>query len=223
MTPSQSERDIAIVEYLAKMFKDGAVKKKILPCNDRIKVFFYPAPPNSKVALLSDKLELDLSKTALPQKKVRLRDFEEEFKKSLEQIYQSTLNSRNWVGCDIWGFFNKPIDTYCIKKGYRNVLVILTDGYIYHQDNLQQQGTAYSYLSDKILANPASSLINGRTGKLEDLEVLILELNLFDKKLEPRMETVWTDWLKGMGVKKCYVGETDVPGNTRLIIDNFFQ
>lgn len=154
MTPSQTERDIAIVEHLAKRFKDEAIKKRILPCNDRIKVFFYPSPQDQKVALLSDNLELDLSKTELPQKKVRLKEFEGQFKQSLEQIYQSTLANAHWVGSDIWGFFNKPIDTYCIKKDYRNVLVILTDGYIDYIGNRKQEGNAYSYLSDKILTNP---------------------------------------------------------------------
>lgn len=52
---------------------------------------------------------------------------------------------------------------------------------------------------------------------------MILEINPYDKKLEPRMETVLTEWLQSMGVKKSYVGETDVPGNTRLIIDKLFE
>lgn len=57
---------------------------------------------------------------------------------------------------------------------------------------------------------------------LDNLEVLILEVNPIDPKQESDMERILLDWLHAMGINKAYVGSTDVPSNTRSIIDNFF-
>lgn len=219
---SQREKDIAIVEYLANYMKDRAVKQKILPCKDKIKVFFYPTPNDSKIALLSEQLELDLSATPPAEKKKILTTFVDDFHEAMEQIYDSTIKTSKWLGSDIWGFFNKPVDNYCIKDGYRNVLVILTDGYIYHAQNKIQDGDAYSYVLPQTLKNLNSSLIPHRKG-LEDLEVLMLELNPNPTTDQDKMEQVINDWLQNMEVQKYYVGETDLPSNTKMIIDKFLN
>lgn len=222
---SQKEKDMAIVEYLTNYVKDKAVKEKILPCKDRIKVFFYPAPSDSKIAMLSEKLELDLGTTEMAAKKKTLIEFGGEFKSSMEQIYTSTINTSNWQGSDIWGFFNKPIDNYCIKDGYRNILVVLTDGYIFYAPDKRQDGDASNFILNQTLSNAHSKLLVGREDlpKLDNLEVLMLELNPDPLSYQPKMEQVIMNWLKEMGVEKCYVGETDVPSNTKLIIENFLN
>lgn len=219
---SQKDKDIAIVDYLANYIKDRAVKQKILPCKDRIKVFFYPEPADAKVALLSEKLELDLGTTPMNEKKSKLIAFTDEFKNSLEQIYSSTIATSNWLGSDIWGFFNKPIDNYCIKNGYRNILVVLTDGYIYHASNKRSVGNGHTFVLAQTLKDKNSCLIVSRTG-LDDLEVLMLELCPNPPTDQQKMEQVITDWLNGMGVQKHYVGETDVPSNTKMIIEKFLN
>ena len=219
---SQKEKDIAIVDYLANYIKNRAVKQKIIPCRDRVKVFFYPEPVDAKVALLSEKLELDLGTTPMKEKKPKLNSFTNEFKNSLEQIYSSTIQTSRWLGSDIWGFFNKPIDNYCIKSGYRNILVVLTDGYIYHVSNKRSDGNCHTFVLPQTLKDKSSCLIAERTG-LDDLEVLMLELNPNPPTDQQKMEQVITDWLKNMGVQNCYVGETDVPSNTKMIIEKFLQ
>ena len=219
---SQKDKDIAIVEYLSNYIKDRAVSQKILPCKDRIKVFFYPEPTDGKVALLSDKLELDLATTDMKEKKHKLISFIDDFKNSMEHIYSSTIQTSSWLGSDIWGFFNKPIDNYCIKEGYRNVLVVLTDGYIYHASNKRDNGSCHTYILPQTLHDPSSCLIDSRKG-LDNLEVLMLELNPNPPTDQAKMEQVITDWLQAMGVQKYYVGETDVPSNTKMIIEKFLK
>lgn len=222
MTPSQKDKDIQIVNYMAEILKNHSVGQKILPSRDRIKVFFYPSPNDSKISLLSNDLEMDLSKAQPAEKKMILTEFQEKFATSLTQIYDATLQAENWIGSDIWGFFKKQVDTYCVREGSRNIIVILTDGYIYHAQNKVQQGDDYSYILPKTLSNPKSGLIVSRTG-LEDLEVLMLEVNPVDPKQQDQMEKILQDWFSGMGVKKFYVGETDQPSNTKLIIDRFMK
>lgn len=222
MVPSQMERDIEIVKHLTQIIKDHAVHQKILPAKDRIKVFFYPSPSDSKIALLSEDLELDLSAIEPAEKKGKLLHFQDKFEASLKEIYQSALNGKNWEGSDIWGFFKKQVDVYCCKEDTRNILVILTDGYLYHQNNKLQNGDAYSYILPQTLANQNSSLIVSRKG-LDNLEVLLLEVNPYDPKQEDLMENILRNWLVGMGIKHQYIGETDQPSNTKMIIDKFIK
>lgn len=222
MTPSQKDKDIQIVNYMAEILKNHSVAQKILPSRDRIKVFFYPAPNDSKISLLSNDLEMDLSKAQPAEKKKILTDFQSKFTTSLTRIYDATLQAKNWIGSDIWGFFKKQVDTYCVRKGSRNILVILTDGYIFHAQNKVKQGNNYSYILPQTLSNPNSGLIVSRQG-LEDLEVLMLEVNPTNPKQQDQMETILQKWFAGMGVQKFYVGETDQPSNTKLIIDEFMK
>lgn len=162
MTPSQKDKDIQIVNYMAEILKNHSVAQKILPSRDRIKVFFYPAPNDSKISLLSNDLEMDLSKAQPAEKKKILTDFQSKFTTSLTRIYDATLQAKNWIGSDIWGFFKKQVDTYCVRKGSRNILVILTDGYIFHAQNKVKQGNNYSYILPQTLSNPNSGLIVSR-------------------------------------------------------------
>ena len=222
MYPSQKDRDIEIVNYMTEILKNHAVAQKILPSKDRIKVFFYPAPNDSKIALLSKDLEMDLSKAQPKEKKQMLLDFQDKFATSLTKIYDATLQGKNWIGSDIWGFFKKQIDTYCIQENARNIIVILTDGYLFYAPNKLKEGDNYSYILPQTLSNPNSGLIVSRQG-LENIEVLMLEVNPFDPKHQDRMETILQNWLQGMGVKKMFVGETDQPSNTKLIIDKFMK
>ena len=76
MTPSQKDRDIEIVNYMTEILKNHAVSQKILPSKDRIKVFFYPTPNDSKIDLLSKDLEMDLSKAQPAEKKQLLLEFQ---------------------------------------------------------------------------------------------------------------------------------------------------
>ncbi|MBQ0103480.1 MAG: hypothetical protein KBS99_04820 [Prevotellaceae bacterium] len=222
MSPSQSERDIEIVMYMAAIVKSHAVSQKIVPSTDRIKVFFYPSPNDSKINLLSQDLELDLGKAQPSEKKKLLNEFEAKFESSLSQIYETTLAQKNWIGSDIWGFFKKQVDTYCIKEEARNIIVILTDGYIFDTNNKQIDGDNYSYILPQTLQNPKSGLIVSRQG-LKNLEVLMLEVNPYDPKHQDQMESIITNWFQGMEIQNSYVGMTDQPSNTKLIIDKFMK
>lgn len=221
MKPVQKDRDIEIVKHITEIVKNHAVNQKILPCRDRIKVFFYPSPNDSEIASLANDLEMDLDKAKPAEKKKLLMELQDKFSKSLTPIYDITLQNKNWIGSDIWGFFKKQVDTYCVKKDARNIIVILTDGYIFHENNQQKDGNNFSYILPKTLANKNSGLIISRKG-LENLEVLMLEVNPYTPTQEAQMEDVLKNWFFGMGVKKLRIGETDLPTNTKMIIDEFF-
>lgn len=226
LKPSQVQRDTAIVGYLADYFKSKILGPKILACKDNMKVFFYPTPQSSDIATLAQDLSIDMSSLKGVEKKNALLLMKQNFQKNLAQIYSKAIddgNNHKWPGCDIWDFFSsKKVDVQCVRKGYRNILIILTDGYLYDGGNKIREGKAYSYVLPETLKDSKSSLIVRRKG-LEDLEVRILEVNPYNKQEGYKLIPVLENWLKAMGVKEITVAETDLPTNTQTIIKSFLN
>lgn len=224
LTPSQMERDTAIINHLIDVFIEDCINNgKILNSNNHFQIFFYPAPNNSEIAQLARGLNVDLSKAEIKQKKIELVDMKTRFQRNLTQIYTDAINDGKWVGSDIWGFFsNKEVDKLCIRSGYRNILVILTDGYLFHADNKIQVGNAYSYILPQTLQNSNASLIVKRDG-LSNLEVLMLEVNPYNPKQRDALTSTLEKWFNEMGVEKFVVSETALPVTTEIYIDSFLK
>lgn len=225
LEPSQMSRDTAIIGYILDYFKAKTLGPQILKSKNNIKVFFYPTPQNSKITTLANDLSVDISQLNGIDKRIALEGMKGKFQKSLEQIYNETLTAQNWIGCDIWDFFSsKKVDVQCMRKDSRNILFILTDGYLFDVNHKIKDGNAYSYILPQTLDNPQSSLIAKRKG-LEDLEVCILEVNPYNMDHRDQMITILENWLQAMGVKKenMNVGETDLPTNTKTIVKSFLE
>ena len=142
--------------------------------------------------------------------------------KALTQIYETTLENKNWIGSDIWGFFEDKAKDLCIKSGYRNVLIILSDGYIFYENNKQKKGSNYSYITSQTLNTHNSGLIPCSHSDFDTLEVLFLEINA-PVKHSARIETVIGEWFKNMNIKKYKIVKTDIPANTTKIISSFMN
>lgn len=224
LTPSQADRDTAIINHLVDLFIKHCIDSgKIINSTNHFQVFFYPAPNNSQIAQLARGLNVDLAKAEIKQKKVELIEMKSRFQNNLSLIYSDAISASQWVGSDIWGFFsNGEVDKLCIRKGYRNILVILTDGYLYHIGNKMKEGEAYSYVIPQTLAVANSSLIVRRNG-LQNLEVLMLEVNPYTSEQRNKLIPILEDWLRNMEVGKFVVSETALPVNTEVYIDSFFE
>lgn len=226
MEPSQMYRDTAIVGFLADYFKSKVLGPHIITSKDNMKVFFYPTPQSSDIATLAQDLSVDMSLLKRGEKKKAVLSMKQIFQDNLDKIYSKAIddgNNHKWPGCDIWDFFsNKKVDAQCIREGYRNILIILTDGYLYDEKNKIKEGHGYSYVLPQTLKDPDSYLIVKRKG-LEDLEVRILEVNPYNKQEGYKLVPVLENWLKEMGVKEITVSETDLPTNTQTIIKSFLN
>ena len=224
MVPSQMERDTAIIHKLIEHFKNHCVEEKILPARDHIKVVFYPAPQNPNIVQWANNLEVDMGK--MPKngsKKKALLDMKGQFDTSLSAIYKETLDAKQWIGCDVWDFFsNKKVDVQCIREDYRNIIVILSDGFFYYAPNKIKVGNSFSFVLPQTLAVPGSSLICKRKG-LSDLEVLVLEVNPYSPAQRDRLFDVLTTWFTDMEVGKLNIVQTDLPSNVATYIEDFLK
>lgn len=226
MTPSQMDRDTAIVNFIVDYFKEETLGPSILKSKNKLKVFCDPFPKDPEIATLMRGLSVDISEMKGVKKRQALEEMSFVFQQNLSQIYKETLDENKWPGCDIWGFFtNKRVDELCVQRNSRNIIVILTDGYIYHDNSVYpQEEHAYSYISSNTLKDKQSSLIDRRKGDLKekDIEVLLLEINPKEKKDQEQMKIVLKKWFESMGVDRVKISETDADiGNTKTIIRNF--
>jgi len=190
-TPSPTERDLASIETIVSCFKDDMEAKGAYRAKGCIKVFFDPTPQIKGINEIAKTLDVDLSKAEDNKEKKKIFDhINEDFLKSLKLIYQNSISSQNWIGADVWGFFKRKVKDRCIRPNYRNILVIITDGYIYHQNSKEKSANRYSYLLPEVLdgqklrnnpnwkvdmKNTDFGLIAPRKD-LQDLEVLVLEI-----------------------------------------------
>lgn len=219
---SSVEKDLAIFKHLTARFKEKANKEKIVPCKDRMEVFFYPAPADSNIIQLSNTLEIDFAKTDFKDKKEILITFEKTWNSALARIYSQAKEDKKYTGADIYGFFGKKINTQCVLPNYRNVLIILSDGYPYNGEKPQKSDNhEYTYITSKKLIEDPNAKLKHLSVDLSNLEILLLEVDEERQGDFYTLQNIWTDWLNGMKVKRFQMAETDLPNQTRKALDAF--
>jgi hypothetical protein len=248
-SPQHYERDIEIIKNIASFFKKDMEKRGAYKAKGRLKVFFTPTPDNDRINTIAGNLSCDLSAYAgdgaNSKKKEMYDSLETRFARSANEIYQIALSNnkgkKQWDGSDIWRFFKNDVKAYCIDPSvnYRNILVILTDGYIFHKDSKDKQGNRTAYILPELLKpfrnNPQwqTTFTKGDYGlistrkDLQNLEVLVLEITPSKgyKNDEDIIKAYLAKWFEEMGIAKTNYEcqNTDLPEYTRKKVEGFLN
>lgn len=220
------EKDTAIVRIITDFVSQNAFAIKIKFNKDHIKVFFYPVPTGPGIATTAEKLDVnfaDFDKAQIKEKQAAAGQLTKNFNDGLKTIYDAALADGNFIGSDIWGFFNTQAQKTCVMEGYRNVLVIITDGYIYHKDNLVEDkaNKQATYITKTTLAQGYT--LTPIAGKISNLEVLVVELNPDPVTDFAKMESAISDWFKAIGISRYEILKTDLPANSKKPIIDFLN
>jgi len=219
------QRDVEYINSIKKAFINHIKQKKIIQLKDQMQVFFDPAPQDPLINKLSQQLKVSFDKNT---SKEQIKNVDKIFSEVPLKIYQSAIKDNKYIGSDIWRFFKNKVQDYCIKDNHRNILVIITDGYVFHEDSKLIDKNKSSYLtpalikSKKLISSNYKDLMDkGQIGfipaasGLQNLEVVVLGINPA-KKNPYEAEVInkyWLDWLKVMGVKKAYIKSADLPAD----------
>ena len=240
-TPEHYQRDMEIVNHFVNIFKNDMETKGAYKARGKLKVLFSPKPKDPSINTIASTLNIDLSKSKNAQeKKIVFDKISEEFRKNLTTIYKTTIETSNYMGSDTWRFFKNDVVDYTITKdkNYRNILVLITDGYMYHVNSRQNNGNRTTYISPNKLKewglreNNYQEIIDSQdfgfitTQKnLENLDVLVLEVNPSKKYLDDEdiIRAYFGKWFNEMGIKKFKIYNTDLPEYTKTRIDNFIN
>ncbi|MDR2125633.1 MAG: hypothetical protein LBP63_02220 [Prevotellaceae bacterium] len=236
-TPSHVERDKEIIKSITEYFKKDMEKRNAWRAKGKIKVLFYPLPQDVAINDIAKQLKIDCSTMDNKQKKEVYDAITELFAKNISKIYNQAKTT-DYPGSDIWRFFKDDIEDYCIERdtNYRNILIILTDGYIYHKNTYFNNGNRYSYLlkeNVKKVNSPTNwmqqidktdfGLIKA-CDNLNRLEILVLEISDdANKTNEDVLKYVIEKWFKEMNVSRYKIYSSDLPDNTKMRIDNFLR
>jgi hypothetical protein len=226
------QRDMEYIKSIETGFLNHIKNKRIITYDDQMQVFFNPEPLDPKMNGFTKELKVSFDKNT---SKDYFTSVEQKYSELPLQIYQSAIKDGNYIGSDIWEFFRNKIKDYCIKNDHRNILFILTDGYIYHKDTMFSQDNKTSYLTSKLIkankltAPDFSNIIEKNkygfvkaNDDLSNLEVIVLGIN--PEKSNPFEEAVikeyWENWFKEMKIKKFQIKSADLPSNLDPIIKN---
>lgn len=239
--PEHYQKDISLINYFSDYFVKEMKRKGAYKSKDKFKVIFSPKPEEPNINIAAEKLNIDLSKMDVKQKKDVYDNLYKVVNDNITQIYETTLKEGKWPGSDIWRFFKNDVKDYAVERdpNYRNILVVLTDGYIYHDDSKDQRDHRYAYLLpsmfqeyklrnnanwDKIIDKYDVGLITTRND-LDNLEVLILEItpSALYKNDEDIIKKLLHKWLNEMNVKRAAIFNSDLPEYTKKRIDDFLN
>ncbi|RZJ82553.1 MAG: hypothetical protein EOO47_00195 [Flavobacterium sp.] len=224
------QRDVEYINSIKRAFINHVKQKKIVQLKDQMQVFFDPAPQNPLINKLSQQLKISFDRNT---SKENIKKVDKIFSEVPLKIYQSAIKDNKYIGSDIWRFFKNRVQDYCIKDSRRNILVIITDGYMYHEDSKLIDKNKTSYLTPSLIkskklttGNYKEIIDKGRLGfipattGLQNLEILVLGIN--PSKSNPYEGEVinqyWLDWFKAMGVKKAYLKFADLPADLDPVI-----
>lgn len=227
-------RDIGYLESVAKSFEWHVLNKKVIKIDDKIQVFIDPEPSDQSLNRKIGQLKTHFTKQNV--NKDSIIKVPEKYEKISRLIYKSAIEDNHYVGSNIWGFFKNKVEDYCIDEGYRNILVILTDGYMYHKDAEMKQGNRTSYITPQFIK--ANSLNKADWQKrmdekdfgfivpkidLSNLEVLVLGINPVKGSPyeEDVIRTYWSKWFDEMKVKNYEIKQADLPTHMDKIIQDF--
>lgn len=228
------ERDLGYIHSIAESFELHLRNKRSIKIKDHIQMYIDPEPSdsglNQKIGLLNLNFSKDNAKKEYILKTSNLYD-------SISKlIYKSAIEDSHYVGSNIWGFFKSNVGDFCIEKDYRNILVILTDGYLFHKDSKLFEKNQSSFITPQAVRefglNTSSwkdKMDKGNYGfivtrtDLQDLEVLVLGINP-DTKNPYEFDVInkyWSDWFTKMNVKNFEIKKANLPAHMDKLIRDF--
>jgi len=232
------KRDLGYIESISKSFENNLRSRPIRQDDEYIQVYFEPEPLNPRINALAKKLKLSFTKDNT--NRISIQNISQQYTKTIAEIYSLAIKDNKYIGSDIWTFFKIKVKDYCIKLNHRNILFILTDGYMFHPDSKFNQGAQTSYITPQVVK--ALKLNSSRykdiiqkngygfvkaTDNLSNLEVVILGIkpakgNPFEGDV---LTEYWTKWLSDMKVKRPILKPVpaDLPSNLESVIDKYIN
>jgi hypothetical protein len=229
-------RDVGYINSIAEAFTDHIQTKKVRQADDRIQLFFDPTPYNPEINSISKDLKIEIDRNNIS--KDIIKTVNQKYSSKPLELYELAIKDDNYVGSDTWKFFKNKVNDYCIDDNYRNILIVLTDGYIYFNDSKIKEGNSTAYLSPEVIRSNglntsdwSEKMITQKmefikaNNDLSNLEILVLGINPDTKNPyeDEVIKAYWTKWFEAMKVKRYEIHTSELPSNMDKIIKDFIN
>tara|TARA_R110002167_G_scaffold247308_5_gene452898 strand:- start:466 stop:1341 length:876 start_codon:yes stop_codon:yes gene_type:complete len=229
-------RDLGYIESISNAFVEHLSKKKLRVMDDKIAVFFSPEPKNPKINTISQNLKFHVTKNNATLG--LFENIKSTYSKKSKEIYEQALTDGQYIGSDTWSFFKNKVETFCIDDDSRNLLIILTDGYLYYLDNLRKQDNLSTYLTPQYIKSNQLGKSDWKVRvddqkygfipaaeNLGELEILVLGINPSTSSVydDDVIKTYWQNWFEEMGVGYYELRNAELPSDMDPIIREFIN
>jgi hypothetical protein len=239
--PGHFERDSALISYLSEYFISQMKTNGTYMAKGKMRIVFHPNPPDPAISQAAAKLSVDLSKMDVREKKVVYETLRQTVTENVNNIYNTTIRQAIWPGSDIWRFFKNDVKDIAVDpdSSYRNLLVIFTDGYLYHTDSKDNNKNRYAYILPELFDKYRLRNTNNWSKKIDDLdfgliskradldqlEVLVLEVapSANHKNDEDIIRKVMDKWFSEMKVKRWKIINSDLPQFAQQKAESFLK
>lgn len=241
--PEQPGKDKIIISTVVENFKSFLARKGVVNSEDKIKVIFYPTLNYDLYQSVADSLNIDFSKLDLHERRNIFNQISATFNNNLSNLYSIASKAKYYEGSDLFNYFKHRVIDDCIidDSNYINVLVILTDGYIYHKNSRYKLQNRYSYLipeSEQVkyfrkMNNWEEIFVNNDYGLLKldndlsKLNILVAEVNPISHSPKDFdiLKMYWSKWFEEQKVSKSNykILKTDLTSINKNLINKFFE
>ncbi|MCX7835686.1 MAG: hypothetical protein N2450_06405 [bacterium] len=217
----QIQRDKQVLDTLFAIFEEEVRNNLFIKSDDRFSIVIAHQK-NKNIELENMNFRIEMDKFNPQDKKKEFKSKKEQFRPIVNQIYEKAKHSKSkkdYSGADIWSFMKYDYQNY-YHNNYRNVLIILTDGYLYFEPDVKrpapkknryysmnfiQNLRKHNYLE---IMNKDDIGIQSIERKYPNCNVILLEVNphteLFIDE-EELLLTIWDKWFKEMGAKSSTI------------------
>lgn len=241
--PGQAARDTSAIMEVVKTLKKYVASKGTFYSKDRIKVVFYPNSYNNTIQNIAAALNIDFGELSPEQKRKRYESIDSLYAVNLASLYDIASNAQTFNGSDLFNYFKHRAEEDCISNdpAFINLLVIISDGYMYYKNSLYSTGNRFSYIAPeashvKMFRKDyywQNSFDEGDYGfinagcDLKKLKILALEFapwgnNVIDFDI---MTRYWGKWFGEMNIKpgNFKILKTDMPALNKPVISGFIK
>ncbi len=229
------QRDLGYIVSISEAFQCHALNKRYQFMDERMSVYFHPNPQSASVNNMINQLKLKIDRNST---KESITNISSTYNNVVPKIYYQALADKSYVGSDTWDFFNTKLKDYnIIRSGYRNVLVLLTDGYMFYGPTAECIQNQCNYITSEKIKSLGLNVNNWQqvletkkigikpaSNNLSELKVLVLGINPSNSKYDKAiLNRLWSNWFTSMGIleKNFRIIDADLPANLDETIKSF--
>ena len=216
--PTQVEDDIELVKDIVNYYHEQSMREMFLIRN-RLTFVVPNQPQTERVPRnITEKLRIWPTREDIDGGALKFEKIEKDALSAIDELYAFVGNQKKYTGSDIWSWFRLRCEIY-LKKGMRNYIVCLSDGYLDFdksiQDTRPRQGNKTSYIPYSQIvkfwddSDWKETFDTEGHGFLEvqqdfsdyNVKFIMVEMDLRDERDNPEIiETYWRNWLSSMGI-----------------------
>lgn len=238
--PLQAEKDQKVIAGVVEQMGDVVKRKLYVNSRDVLRVAVAPQPNDYRETLmeLGDNLAIDMRELKVIEKREKFPGMKKQFAEQVSLLYGAAVKNSKFTGSDIWSFFRDDLEKYRVEgsetQPVRNILVILTDGYITFNGQSsrprEKNRTSYTQVGafrhggwEREFDSRDYGLIPAGKNH-EGWEVLVLEADPKTPRDFPVISKYWSKWFEEMGISRYRIEkENDSAKLAREVVADFIK